>query len=91
MKDDIVRILDEPTSALDPIEESRLYEKYAQISKNNTTIFISHRLGSTKLADKIFVLDQGKLVEMGNHNELMQNGGLYKEMFNTQKEWYDEV
>lgn len=90
MKEDTVRILDEPTSALDPLEESRLYKKYAEISKNNTTIFISHRLGSTKLADKIFVLDHGKLIEIGNHNELMQKGGLYREMFNTQKEWYDE-
>lgn len=90
MKERTVRILDEPTSALDPLEESRLYKKYAEISKDNTTIFISHRLGSTKLADKIFVLDQGKLIEIGNHNELMQKRGLYREMFNTQKEWYDE-
>lgn len=90
MKEDTVRILDEPTSALDPIEESRLYKKYAEISKNSTTVFISHRLGSTKLADKIFVLDHGKLIEQGNHKELMQNGGVYREMFNIQKEWYDE-
>ncbi len=90
MKEDTVRILDEPTSALDPMEESRLYKKYAEISKNSTTVFISHRLGSTKLADKIFVLDHGKLIEQGNHKELMQNGGVYREMFNIQKEWYDE-
>ncbi len=90
MRKNTVRILDEPTSALDPVEESRLYKKYSEISKDNTTIFISHRLGSTKLADKIFVFDGGKLIEQGNHNELMNDGGLYKEMFNTQKEWYDE-
>ena len=55
MKEQAVRILDEPTSALDPLEESRLYKKYSEISKNSTTLFISHRLGSTKLSDKILV------------------------------------
>jgi ATP-binding cassette, subfamily B, bacterial len=91
MRDNTVRILDEPTSALDPLEESKLYGKYKQISKKDTTIFISHRLGSTKLADKIYVIDDGNLVEVGNHNELMKKNGLYSEMFNTQKEWYDAI
>lgn len=91
MRDNTVRILDEPTAALDPLEESKLYSKYKQISKNDTTIFISHRLGSTKLADKIYVIDEGNLVEAGNHNELIEKNGLYNKMFNTQKEWYDAV
>lgn len=91
MRDNTVRILDEPTSALDPLEESKLFSKYKQISKNDTTIFISHRLGSTKLADKIFVLNEGKLVEVGDHDGLMKKNGLYSEMFNTQKEWYDAI
>lgn len=89
MKEQAVRILDEPTSALDPIEESKLYKQYAEISKNSTTLFISHRLGSTKLADKILVLDDGKLVGLGNHDTLMKDCPLYRTMFNTQREWYD--
>jgi ATP-binding cassette subfamily B protein len=84
----VVRILDEPTAALDPISESNLYEKFEEISKNKTTIFISHRLGSTRLADIIFVLDGGKIIESGSHNELMILNGLYKKMFSAQRSWY---
>ena len=84
----VVRILDEPTAALDPISESNLYEKFEEISKNKTTIFISHRLGSTRLADMIFVLDGGKIIESGSHNELMILNGLYKKMFSAQRSWY---
>ncbi|MDR0598932.1 MAG: ABC transporter ATP-binding protein/permease [Treponema sp.] len=83
-----LKILDEPTAALDPIGESRLYEKFEEISRGFTTIFISHRLGSTKLADTIFVLDGGKIVESGSHSELMAQAGLYAEMFESQREWY---
>lgn len=86
----VVRILDEPTSALDPIEESKLYKKYSEILNNNTTIFISHRLGSTKLADKIIVLDNGSLIDIGTHDELMNKCEMYRQMFNSQKEWYYE-
>lgn len=88
MRDNTLRILDEPTSALDPLEESRLYKQYAEISKDSTTVFISHRLGSTKLADEILVIDNGKLIAQGNHEDLMQDCELYKTMFNTQREWY---
>jgi len=82
------RILDEPTAALDPIAESRLYQQFEQISREKTTIFISHRLGSTKLADEIFVIDGGKLAEAGSHEELMNKGGLYREMYESQRGWY---
>ncbi|WP_234340160.1 ABC transporter ATP-binding protein [Gorillibacterium timonense] len=91
MKENTFKILDEPTSALDPIEESRLYKQYSQISKNETTLFISHRLGSTKLADVIMVLDNGQIVASGSHEQLMNENGIYKEMFTIQKEWYDEA
>lgn len=83
-----LRILDEPTSALDPVSESKVYENFEKISKNKTTIFISHRLGSTKLANEIFVLGNGKLVEKGSHNELMELDGVYKDMYESQREWY---
>jgi len=84
-----LKILDEPTAALDPVSESTVYRNFEQISKGMTTIFISHRLGSTKLADIIYVLSDGKIVESGSHKELMTvNNGVYSEMFNSQAEWY---
>lgn len=83
-----LRILDEPTAALDPISESNIYEKFEKISRGGTTIFISHRLGSTKLADEIFVLGDGKVLEKGSHNELMVQEGIYANMYESQKGWY---
>lgn len=81
-------ILDEPTAALDPISEDNLYKEYLRLYKNQTTIMISHRLGSTKLADIIYVIFDGKVVENGSYVELMSEGGYYAEMFNEQKKWY---
>ena len=85
-----IQILDEPTAALDPISESRLYEQFGEISKGRTTIFISHRLGSTSLADEIFVLKNGGVFEAGTHQELMKRRGLYAEMYESQRSWYQE-
>ncbi|WDV47581.1 ABC transporter ATP-binding protein [Clostridiaceae bacterium M8S5] len=83
-----IRILDEPTAALDPISESQLYENFSMLSKNVTSIFISHRLGSTMLADTIIVLDNGEIVETGSHTDLMKNKGLYYELYSKQRSWY---
>ncbi|MCI9142478.1 MAG: ABC transporter ATP-binding protein [Lachnospiraceae bacterium] len=83
-----VRILDEPTSALDPISESRLYHDFEKLMEGRTTIFVSHRLGSTRLADEILVIDGGKIAERGSHEELMAANGQYAEMFEAQREWY---
>jgi ABC-type multidrug transport system fused ATPase/permease subunit len=84
-----LKILDEPTAALDPVSESEVYKNFERISKGQTTIFISHRLGSTKLADIIYVLADGKIIESGSHSEIMAiENGLYAEMFNSQAEWY---
>ena len=83
-----VRILDEPTAALDPISESNLYHDFEKLMKGKTTIFVSHRLGSTKLADEILVIDGGKITERGTHEELMAKNGEYAEMFEAQREWY---
>ncbi|MBP7401264.1 MAG: ABC transporter ATP-binding protein [Clostridia bacterium] len=83
-----VRILDEPTASLDPISESRIYEEYGRMSAGRTTFFISHRLGSATLADEILVIDAGRLAERGSHAELMERGGLYAEMFESQRSWY---
>jgi ATP-binding cassette subfamily B protein len=83
-----VRILDEPTAALDPVAESKIYELFGQISADRSTIFISHRLGSTKIADEIFVFADGGIIEQGDFTELMALRGLYYEMFQQQRSWY---
>ena len=83
-----VVILDEPTAALDPIAESNLYAEFDKISRGKTSIFISHRLGSTKLADVIYVFADGRVKESGTHAALMEQNGLYAEMYDAQKEWY---
>ncbi len=83
-----IRILDEPTSALDPLAESDLYKKFQILTENRTTLLISHRLGSTKIANKIIVLNKGQIEECGTHNELMALRNLYYQMFQTQRNWY---
>lgn len=83
-----IRILDEPTSALDPISESNLYQDFEKLMEGKTTIFVSHRLGSTKLSDEILVIDEGKIKERGTHKELMKQNGQYAKMFEAQREWY---
>lgn len=83
-----VKILDEPTASLDPISESQLYSEFEKLMGGRTTVFISHRLGSTKLADEILVIDEGKIIERGTHDELMALTGQYREMFESQRRWY---
>ena len=83
-----LKILDEPTAALDPISESNVYKEFEKITGGDTTIFISHRLGSIKLADTILVVDDGKIAEQGSHDELIRLGGIYADMYNSQAEWY---
>lgn len=81
-------ILDEPTASLDPIAESRMYEAFLDILKERGTIIISHRLASAKMADKIIVIEGGEAVSIGNHAELMKEGGIYAVMFEEQSSWY---
>ena len=83
-----LRILDEPTAALDPVSESEFYGRFGELSCGVTTIFISHRLGSTTLADKIFVIDGGRVAEEGSQAELLAKKGLYAGMFEAQRSWY---
>lgn len=83
-----IKIMDEPTAALDPLSENQLYQTFAQLMEGKTTILITHRLGSVKLVDKIFVLEAGRLVEHGTHAQLMQHQGLYRYMFKEQEGWY---
>lgn len=83
-----VRVLDEPTAALDPIAESNLYSEFAKLCEGRTTLFFSHRLGSVKLADYIYVIDNGHVQEQGTHNELMAAKQLYYTMYDSQRRWY---
>lgn len=81
-------VLDEPTAAIDPIEETKIYSRFAEISKDKTALIVTHRLGSVKLADRILVMKRGKLVEQGNHAELMAAGGEYARLYKLQEQWY---
>ncbi len=83
-------ILDEPTAALDPLAEDEMYRKYSEISAGKTSIFISHRLASTRFCDRILFLDGAKFAEEGTHEELMARGGKYRELFDVQSKYYKE-
>ncbi len=83
-------ILDEPTAALDPIAEDWIYRSYNEIAANATSIFISHRLASTRFCDRIFLLDSAKFAEVGTHDELMAAGMKYRELYNVQSKYYRE-
>lgn len=83
-------ILDEPTAALDPISESKLYKLFGKVSKGKSSIIITHRLGAARIADEILVVSDGAIAERGSHLELMKKNGIYREMFDAQRSWYDE-
>ena len=85
-----VLILDEPTASLDAIAEQEIYDQFDRLRKGKTTIFVSHRLSSATMATKIVVLENGEIVEEGDHQTLMQKGGRYCELFTTQAKRYRE-
>jgi ABC-type multidrug transport system fused ATPase/permease subunit len=87
-KDAPVIVLDEPTAALDPIAESEIYRKYAELTRGRTSIYISHRLASTRFCDRILFLDNHTVEETGTHDELMDLGGKYARMFDVQSQYY---
>lgn len=89
-KDAPIMILDEPTAALDPIAESELYEKYNNLTKDKTSLFISHRLSSTKFCDRILFLEDGRILEDGTHRDLLNKCGKYAGMYNIQSHYYKE-
>ncbi len=86
--DSDILILDEPTAALDAIAEQEIFNTFDRLRKDKTTIFVSHRLSSATVANKIYVLMNGELIEEGNHAELMALGGHYCKMFSTQAARY---
>ncbi|MGN0604078.1 MAG: ABC transporter ATP-binding protein [Oscillospiraceae bacterium] len=88
MRDMSVAILDEPSSALDPIAEYRLNKSMLENAENQAVILISHRLSTTKDADRIILLENGSIAESGTHSELLAKGGTYAKMWNVQAEKY---
>ena len=83
-----ILILDEPTASLDAIAEQEIFSQFDRLRKDKTTIFVSHRLSSATVASKIIVLEYGKMIELGNHKELMEKKGRYYELFTTQASRY---
>ena len=83
-------LLDEPTAALDALAEKALYESYHELTQGTSSLFISHRLSSTRFCDEILVLDQGHIVERGSHEELLGKQGIYAAMFQAQSQYYEE-
>ena len=85
-----ILILDEPTAALDPLAEQEIYEKYVQMSEGRTSLFISHRLASTRFCDRIWLMENGRITEQGSHEELMEKNGTYARLFEVQGKYYRE-
>lgn len=81
-------ILDEPTAALDPIAEAQIYENFNEMVRNKTAIYISHRMSSCKFCDRIVVLDAGNIAEMGTHDTLLAENGIYARLYQTQAQYY---
>lgn len=90
-RDSRVILLDEPTSAIDPIEEGVLYRKFQKMIQNKMGILVTHRLGSARIADRILVLKDGKVVEQGTHETLLNRQGHYEKMYREQAKWYEQA
>ena len=89
-KDGPILVLDEPTAALDPIAENDIYMKYNEMTKGKTSLFISHRLASTRFCDRILFLKDGVIAEEGTHEQLLANNGGYAKLFHVQARYYQE-
>ena len=89
-KDAPILVLDEPTAALDPIAEDDIYQKYNEMTRGRSSLFISHRLASTRFCDRILFLKDGRIAEQGTHEELLQLGGGYADLFEVQSQYYRE-
>lgn len=89
-KDAPILLLDEPTAALDPIAEQEMYLNYANFSKGKASVFISHRLASTRFCDRIIMLENGEIAETGTHSQLMKACGKYAELFELQSSYYND-
>lgn len=91
MSDREIMIFDEPTAALDPIAETNLYRNFAELTKDKTTILISHRFGITSLVDRILVFREGSIVEDGSFQELIEKNGYFSQLYRSQAKWYESA
>ena len=89
-KDAPVILLDEPTAALDPIAEADLYHKYRAMTDGKSSVYISHRLASTRFCDRIVLIAENRIAEEGTHEELLKRGGKYAKLFAVQSKYYRE-
>ena len=83
-----VLILDEPTSNVDPEAEEKIFKELVRITKDKILIFVTQRFSTVRIADRIFVVDKGRVTEQGTHKELMELGGKYKRLYNLQAQAY---
>ena len=90
MKDSSVIFLDEPTAALDPLMETKVLKMFLKIAREKTALIVSHRIGICKEVDKIIVMKEGKIAEIGNHEELLAEKGEYYRLYTMQQKWYEE-
>ena len=89
-KDGAILLLDEPTAALDPLAENDIYQKYKDMTAGKTSLFISHRLASTRFCDRIIFVADGHITEEGTHDQLLARGGAYARLFEVQSRYYQE-
>ena len=89
-KDGAILLLDEPTAALDPLAENDIYQKYKDMTAGKTSLFISHRLASTRFCDRIIFVADGRITEEGTHDQLLARGGAYARLFEIQSRYYQE-
>lgn len=85
-----ILLLDEPTAALDPLAESEIYQKYSDMANNKTSLFISHRLASTRFCDRIILIEDGGVKEEGSHEDLLKLDGEYAKLFEVQSRYYKQ-
>ena len=86
----MVLLFDEPTAAIDPLEEMELYGKLNELAEKKTVILVTHRLGAVRNADKILVMENGSIAEMGNFDELIRLKGSFHNIWTEQTKWYKE-
>ena len=87
-KNSDIMVLDEPTASLDPLAEQEIFNQFSQLGENKITVFVSHRLSSATMASMIVVMENGSVIELGNHTELMEKKGRYHHLFSTQARRY---
>jgi ATP-binding cassette subfamily B protein len=87
-RDSGIVVLDEPTSSLDPLAEAELFRNFRNILEGRSAVIISHRFSTVQMADRIYVLDKGRIIEQGSHEELLRLNGRYSLLFRTQAEHY---